>query len=101
MERNRALVLYSDSHLRLMAPESIRENPRYGIHGEFGWAFVLEEKEAHSTRLILRTRANYGPRLYRALTLPLILVGGEILTARKMLLGIKRRTEQADRDSGS
>jgi proline iminopeptidase len=60
LEPNRVLVLYSDSHLRLMAPESIRENPRYGIHGEFGWAFVLEEKGTNSTRLILRTRATTG-----------------------------------------
>jgi hypothetical protein len=93
MEPNRALVLYSGSHLRFMAPKSIRENPRYGIYGEFSWAFVLEGKGERNTRLILRTRANYGPRLYRALTLPLILVGGEILTARKMLQGIKRRVE--------
>jgi len=96
MEPNRALVLYSDTHLRLMAPESIRENPTYGIQGEFSWAFVLEEKGQRGARLILRTRANYGPRLYRALTLPLILVGGEFLTTRKLLYGIKRRVERTD-----
>jgi hypothetical protein len=100
MEPDRALVLYSDSHLRFMVPRSIRENPRYGIYGEFSWAFILEEKDGRDTRLILRTRSNYGPRLYRALTTPLILVGGEILTARKMLRGIKRRAEQADHRAG-
>ena len=93
LEPSRALVLYSDSHLRFMAPKSIRENPRYGIYGEFSWAFVLEEKGERDTRLILRTRGNYGPRLYRALTMPLIVVGGEFFTARKMLYGIKRRVE--------
>ena len=41
----------------------------------------------------MRTRANYGPHLYLALTLPLILAGGEVLTAREMLYGIKRRVE--------
>jgi hypothetical protein len=85
--------LYSDSHLRFMAPKSIRENLRYGIYGEFSWAFDLEGQSERNTQLILRTRANYGPRLYRALTLPLILAGGEVLTARKMLYGIKRRVE--------
>jgi hypothetical protein len=95
MEPNRALVLYSDSHLRFLVPRSIRENPRYGIYGEFSWAFVLEEKDERKTRLILRYRANYGPRLYRALTMPLILVGGEFFTARKMLYGIRRRVESA------
>jgi hypothetical protein len=75
MGPNRALLLYSDSHLRFMAPKSIRENLRYGIYGEFSWAFDLEGQSERNTQLILRTRANYGPRLYRALTLPLILAG--------------------------
>jgi hypothetical protein len=97
MESNRALVLYSDTHLRFMVPRSIRENPNYGIYGEFSWAFVLEEKRERNTRLILRTRASYGPRLYRALTTPLVLVGGEYFTTRKMLHGIKRRVEQTAR----
>jgi hypothetical protein len=93
MQPNRALVLYSDSHLRFLVPRSIRENPRYGICGEFTWAFVLEERGERNTRLIVRTRANQGPRLYRAITMPFILVGGEFFTTRKMLLGIKRRVE--------
>jgi hypothetical protein len=93
LEPNRTLVLYSDSHLRFMLPRSIRENPRYGIYGEFTWAFVLEEKGEKNTRLIVRTRASYGPRLYRALTLPLVVVGGEFFTTHKMLYGIKRRVE--------
>ncbi|MBD0328073.1 MAG: hypothetical protein ICV68_16735, partial [Pyrinomonadaceae bacterium] len=66
MEENRALVLYSDTHLRFLAPRSIRENPKYGIYGEFSWAFILEEQGERITRLILRDRASYGPRLYRA-----------------------------------
>jgi len=31
LEPNRALVLYSDSHLRFLVPRSIREDPRYGM----------------------------------------------------------------------
>ena len=94
MEPNRALVLYSDTHLRLLVPRAIRENARYGIYGEFAWAFVLEEKGERNTRLIVRTRASWGPRLYRTLTMPFVLVGGEYFTTRKMLHGIKRRVEQ-------
>ena len=97
MEPNRALVLYSDTHLRFLVPRSIRENPRYGIYGEFSWAFVLEEKGERNTRLIVRTRASYGPRLYRTLTKPFVLVGGEYFTTRKMVYGIKRRVEQTAR----
>jgi hypothetical protein len=47
----------------------------------------------------VRTRASYGPRLYRALTLPLV-VGGEFFTTRKMLYGIKRRVEGVGYGSG-
>jgi hypothetical protein len=94
MQPNRALVLYSDTHLRLLVPRSIRENPRYGIYGKFSWAFVLEEKGERNTRLIVRTRAFWGPHLYRTLTMPFVLVGGEFFTTRKMLYGIKRRVEQ-------
>jgi hypothetical protein len=101
LQPNRALVLYSDTHPRYLVPRSIRENPSYGIHGEFSWAFILEEKSENTTRLILRTRANYAPRLYRVLTLPLILIGREVFTARKMLYGIKRRVEQAARQTAA
>jgi hypothetical protein len=97
MEVYRTIVLYSDTHLRFLVPRSIRENPRYGIYGEFSWAFVLEEKGERNTRLIVRTRARYGPRLYRELTMPFVLVGGEYFTTRKMLYGIKRRVEQTAR----
>lgn len=100
MEVSRALVLYSDSHLRFMVLRSIRENSSYGIYGEFARAFVAEEKEERNTRLIVRTRATYGQRLYRALTMPFALVGGEFFTIRKMLYGIKRRVEGAGQAAG-
>jgi hypothetical protein len=60
----------------------ITENPKYGIYGEFSWAFVLEEKGDRDTRLVLRTRANYDPRLYQALTMPLVWRGRFSLHAR-------------------
>jgi hypothetical protein len=92
---NKALVLCSNSHLCYMAPRSVRDNPRYGIAGELSSAYVLKELGEGTTRLILRTRASYGPRLYRALTLPFILIGGGLLTERMTLHGIKKRAERA------
>ena len=59
-----------------------------------------KEKGASNTRLILRARANYGPRFFRALTLPFILAGGEALTARKMLYGIKSQVESTEQGTG-
>jgi hypothetical protein len=93
MEPQRALALYSTTHILFMAPAFVRNNPRVGLYGEFSWVFFLDEKETGVTRLIVRTRASYGPRLFRMLTLPLLLPA-DFLMARMMLRGIKWRTEQ-------
>jgi hypothetical protein len=94
LEPQRVLALYSTTHLLFMAPASVRNNPRVGLYGEFSWVFMLHEKEEGVTRLIVRTRASYGPRLFRMLTLPL-LYPGDFLMARMMLRGIKQRVEQS------
>jgi hypothetical protein len=92
LEPHRLLALHSTAHLRFLFPAEVRENPRWGIAGEFSWAFVLREMEGGKTRLILRTRGNAAPPLYRyfvAAFLPL----ADWALARKMLRGIKRRAE--------
>lgn len=95
LEPNRALALYSDTHARYLFPPSIRDDPRWGIGGEFSWVFVLQATERHHTRLFLRTRANARPWLYRAfMSVFLPVIDG--LMARKMLTGIQRQVEQAD-----
>lgn len=94
LEPQRALALYSTTHLLFMAPAFVRNNPRVGLYGEFSWVFMLDEQEEGVTRLIVRTRASYGPRLFRMLTLPL-LYPGDFLMARMMLRGIKQRVEQS------
>ena len=94
LQPQRALALSSTTHLLFMAPASVRNNPQVGLYGDFSWVFVLDEKEAGVTRLIVRTRASYGPRLFRMLTLPL-LYPGDFLMARMMLRGIKQRVEQS------
>jgi hypothetical protein len=93
MEPERVLALFSTTHLRFMAPASLRNNPRVGLYGEFSWVFVLDEVGEGVTRLIVRTRASYGPRLFRMLTLPLLLPA-DFLMARMMLQGIRQRAER-------
>jgi len=63
------------------------------IQGEFSWVFILKEVDADTTRLILRTRINYGPRLFRGLTRPFFWPVDFVL-ARKTLRGIKGRVKQ-------
>jgi hypothetical protein len=67
-------------------------NAKVNIHGEFSWVFILNEVDADTTRLILRTRVNYGPRLFRVPTRPFFWPVDFVL-ARKMLRGIKWRVE--------
>ncbi len=51
----------------------------------YRWVFILIEADADMMRLILRTRVNYGPRLFRVLTSPFFWPVDFVL-ARKMLL---------------
>jgi hypothetical protein len=104
LEKNRALALYSNSHIRYAIPHVLRDNPKMNIQGEFSWVFILDEIDAGVTRLILRTRINYGPRMFRVLTRPFYWPIDFVL-ARKTLRGIKWRVEQrkqelAERRSG-
>jgi len=93
LEKNRVLALYSNSHIRYIVPHVLRDNAKVNIQGEFSWVFILDEIETGATRLILRTRINYGPRLFRVLTRPFFWPIDFVL-ARKTLRGIKWRVEQ-------
>lgn len=94
IEPQKTLVLYSDTHLRYLAPKWIRDNPKFGIQGELTSSYILEEVGENKTRLILRMRANYGPLLFRVITLPVVYIWGELITARLKLNGIKKRSEK-------
>lgn len=93
LEPQKVLALFSTSHLLFMAPAAVRDNARLGLYGNFSWVFVLDEQAGGGTRLIVRTRASYGPRLFRTLTLPL-LYPGDFLLARMMLRTIRQRVER-------
>ena len=64
-------------------PKSVRDNPRAAISTETG---------ANTTRLILRTRANVEPWLYRIFASTFFPIA-DLLLVRKMLQGIKGRAE--------
>ena len=87
----RSWVLHSDTHMRYLAPAFLH-GTALQTWGEFTWVFVLKPTDAGGTRLLLRTRARYGPRGIRGVLLP-VLYAGEALFPRLLLRGIKRRAE--------
>ena len=62
-----------------------------GKYLDFSWTFVLRPQGPQSTRLLLRTRANYAPKAVRAVSIPLGLF--DVYFAHSILRGIKRRAE--------
>jgi hypothetical protein len=52
----RSFVIFSDTHLRYLAPARLRRNPRLGIAGEISVSYLLTEAGPGSTRLIRRMR---------------------------------------------
>ena len=94
LEPERVLALFSTTHILFMAPASLRNKPKVGLRGEFSWVFILAEKEKGVTRLIVRTRASYEPKMFRMLTRP-ILFPADFLMARLMLQTIKQRVEHS------
>ena len=78
-------------------PRSIRENPRYGIYGEFTWAFVLEEPDEGRTRLTVRSRIDGRPRALIGAFYSLLLEFPHFVMERGMLKGIKKRAERKSR----
>jgi hypothetical protein len=96
LEPNKVLALYSNSHPRYLVPSFLRDNPKIGISGEFSWVFILNEVDAHKTRLIVRARANYGPHLFRILVRPIFWPVNFLLT-RRMLCSIKQRVEKTEK----
>jgi len=93
LEPERVLALYSNTHLTYLTPHFLSRTAM-ASYGEFCWNFYLIPVTSNSCRLVLRTRAAYGPRFIRILSKPLILLA-DFFYARQMLNGIKRRAEGA------
>jgi len=83
----------SDTHIKYLTPTSLH-GTRWASHGEFTWVFVLQPIGEQGTRLILRTRARFGPRPLRHVILSLLYLG-EAIIPRMTLRGIKTRAERA------
>jgi hypothetical protein len=70
---------------------------KHSTYFAWTWAFVLEEFDASTTRLIVRARGDYRPHLL-APAIYLVLEPIHFLMERKVLLGIRERAEQTWRE---
>ena len=73
---------------RITPSGGVTESPRL----ELGWALVLQPVNGRTTRLLSRTRYNYSP-LPVGLILRPVLEPLQFMMERRMLLGIKARSE--------
>lgn len=87
------LALYSTTHATVWLPRALRDNPRYGLHGEMGFVFVLRELGPDQTRLILRSRVSVGPALYRVIG-GVLLPPADLFVASQLLSHIRQRVER-------
>jgi hypothetical protein len=90
-KQGQSLVLYSDTHTRYLTPARLQRT-RWASHGEFTWVFMLKPEGGRATRLVLRTRARFGPRMLRGI-LPLPFYFADFVFARLLLRGVKARAE--------
>ena len=93
IELNRSLVLFTDTHLPYLLPVRLRDDRRLGISGELSDSFVLIRLEHSGTRVLRRMRVVCRPWLFRLVVLPIVMIWGEMITARNFLRGLKRRSE--------
>ena len=98
VQPERALVLYSESHVRYLAPKAL-QGTSMAPSGPFTWVFVLRPLEGAATRLILRTRTEMRPRLLLELGRPMVYLA-DFLLARQLLRGFKGRAERAAENPG-
>jgi hypothetical protein len=93
IEPNRSLVLFTDTHLPYMLPAGLRSR----VSGELSDTLLLVPLDSDRTRVIRRMRATCSPLAFRLVAVPLVLIWGELITARNFLRGLKRRAEAAQK----
>jgi hypothetical protein len=95
LEPNRAVVLHN-----VMNPFTAElvhlEDREPGPYLNWSWAFLLNELEDRSTRLVVRVRVDYQPR-WLAPSAYALLEPVHFIMERKMLLGIKERAQRGSR----
>jgi hypothetical protein len=89
VEPYRSVVLFTDTHLPHLLPARLRRR----VHGELTDAKELLPLDDGRTRLLRRVRMTSDPWAFRLLTVPVVLIWGEAVTARKSLQGLRRRAE--------
>jgi len=77
--------------LPYLVPAPLRDK----VSGELSDAFVLLPLANNETRVLRRMRVTCSPRSFRLLAMPVVLVWGELITARRVLRGVKRRAESS------
>ena len=97
LDPDRALVLLSDRHIKLMTPKRL-QNSSFATHGEFSWAFVLDNLSNSRCRLTIRTRATMTPKAVASVAVPLLKLVDRVFV-KAMLRGIKSRVEGRTRGS--
>ncbi len=93
----KALVLYSTTHLQHITPHRWQQHPQ-ATSGEFSWTFVLQPIAVDQTRLLIRTRANIRPR-WTYLLEPLFF-GADFAIVRRILQNLKARIESSIASNG-
>ena len=93
IEPNRSLVLFTNTHLPYVLPARLREDRRLGISGALSVGYMLMPLEHGRTRLVRRMRAACRPWAFRVVVMPVVIVWGELITARNFLRGLNRRAE--------
>jgi hypothetical protein len=94
LDPGRSLVLASRTDLRRRRAAAPNESPRWVW--ETTWAFDLREATPDRTRLVVRVRVAYAPRLLAPLA-HLVAPPVLFLRQRRQLLGIKSRAEALTR----
>lgn len=98
LEPERALVLYSDTHLRFLFPAWVHRTLPVDIGGDFTWVFVLAPRADGRTRLLIRTRSTVKPWWYRAFAAVFLPAPGAALEMA-MLENVKQRVESASAEA--
>jgi uncharacterized protein YndB with AHSA1/START domain len=93
MEPERALVLHQPADPHTGRPID-RDDPGLENYYGWNWAFVLEEIDGGSTRLIVRSRIDGSPRTLIGVFNTLLLEFPHFVMERAMLKGIKGRAER-------
>jgi len=92
IQENHLLLLYATTHFNYIAPQFVYKT-KYAPKGAFCWAFIIEEYDNHTSRLVSWWQAEASMGKGFILFKPfIILVDGA--HQRQILKGIKKRVEQ-------